>query len=421
MTNTLIRPARLLLPAGVAARTNPRAKSWLEDKFLRARLGLDMAVTGGSSPLGGIHAESDIIRQTIDGFDTNALWAEFQAVLALLNAQRQPLVDLLTYTVTNDKERIPQVGNGTNFEKASEFGVPRAVRTGVAYWSMGFAFDDYDVGIRFTWKFLRDATAEQVRSVNDAITEADSRLVFGEVMRTLYSNVNRTAEITGENLNVYTFFNGDGMVPPNYRTNTFTAPHTHYLVSGGATVDSDDLDTVMTHMAHHGYSSSNGYTVVICVNVAEGDVIRNFRSVPNGGTAKYDFIPALGTPNFLLPVTLRVNDASGGQRPANTYRGMTVIGSYGDALILQDDYFAAGYVVGFATGGPENILNPIGIREHARPEWRGLHLLKGRSDDYPLQESYYGRSFGTGVRHRGAGVVMQIKASGSYAAPTQYA
>lgn len=192
-------------------------------------------------------------------------------------------------------------------------------------------------------------------------------------------------------------------------------------MSGAATVESGDLDDIQTHLDHHGYSKTNGYTQVLLVNKAEGDVIRNFRSVPNGGTAKFDFIPALGTPNFLLPTTLRVNDAAGGTRPADSYRGITVIGIYGDLLVLQDDYFAAGYLVGFATGGPDNVQNPIGIREHARAELRGLRLVKGRAPDYPLQESYWQRGFGTGIRHRGAGVVMKIAASGSYAPPATYA
>jgi hypothetical protein len=40
--------------------------------------------------------------------------------------------------------------------------------------------------------------------------------------------------------------------------------------------------------------------------------------------------------------------------------------------------------------------------------------------DYPLIDSFYQRGFGTGVRQRGGGVVMQIKASGVYDIPTPY-
>lgn len=399
----------------------PGAHSILNDMKLRRQLGLLYGVSGGSAPLQGFHTEGDIVRQTADGIDTNLLWQEFQRVLTLYNAQRQPIIDLLTYTVPRDVESVPQVGNNAEFEKASEFGVPKAVRTGVTYFQMGFSFDDYDTGARFTWKFLRDASAEQVRSVNTSILEADNRLIFGEVMRTLFRNTNRSAEIQGTAYNVYTFYNGtDGVVPPDYGVNTFDDTHTHYLVSGAATVDSGDLDDIITHLRHHGYSRATGYEIVILANIQEVDVIRTFKAVQNGGTAKYDFIPALGTPNFLLPENFIINTDGGGARPSGTYRGIEVAGRYGDALILQNDYFPAGYLVGFATGGPENIANPIGIREHARPEWRGLRLVKGRSDDYPLQESYWLRSFGTGIRHRGAGVVTKIAASGSYAAPTQY-
>lgn len=426
--NTLTLPRKpLIIPATViaagGARTNPRARSFW-DETLRKRLGLVPGAMGGSSPLSGIHAVGDsVITTTSDGIDTNVLWAEFQAALAILNAQRQPLIDLLTYTVPKPVESVPQVGSATKFEKSSEFGVPRAIRTDVDFFQMGFSFDDYDVGVRFTWKYLRDADAEQVRSVNASILEADNRNIFEEVMRTLYRNTNRTAEIQGAINNqatVYTFYNGtDGVVPPNYRTNTFTNTHSHYLVSGAAQVDSGDLDDVMTQLGHHGYTATNGYAMLLCVNPQEGNVIRQFRSIANGGTAAYDFIPAQGTPTFLLPTQLRVNESGAGQ-PASTYRGMKVIGQYGDLLIIQDDYFPAGYLTGFATGGPENIQNPIGIREHARAEFRGLVLLKGRDPNYPLQESYYGRSFGTGIRHRGAGIIIKIAASGSYAPPTQY-
>ena len=81
----------------------------------------------------------------------------------------------------------------------------------------------------------------------------------------------------------------------------------------------------------------------------------------------------------------------------------------------------AKYMVAFGTGGPNALTNPIGIREHANTALRGLRLVKGRSNDYPLQESYYQRGFGTGIAQRGAAVVMKIAAAGPYAPPASYA
>jgi hypothetical protein len=241
-------------------------------------------------------------------------------------------------------------------------------------------------------------------------------------MRTLYRNTNRLATIiNGTAYNVYTFYNNDGTVPPAYGANTFAGTHNHYVTSGAATITSGDLDEAQDDLSSHGYSASNGYAIVHLVNKQESATIRTFKSVQNGGTARWDFIPAQGTPNFLLPAQFIVNTSNGGIQPPNTYRGMKVLGSYGDALIVENDYFVAGYVVTTATGGEENVQNPIGIREHARPELRGLRMVKSRQDDYPLQDSYWQRGFGTGVRHRGATYVMQITASGSYTIPATYA
>lgn len=425
--NTLQLPGRdrLVLPASMSDAafgiTTPRvrgAKSVLADKALRQMLGFLPVIGGGSQPL-GFHTEGDVIRTTVDNVDLNVLWREFTAALALLNQQRQPMVDLLTYTVTEPVVTVPQVGSAANFEKASEYGIPVAVRTGVGYFQMGFDFDWYDTGARYTWKYLAEASAEQIRSVFDTILEGDNRLIFMEVMRTLFRSSNRVADINGQNYNVYAFYNNDGTVPPTYKTNTFLGTHQHYRTSGAATITSGDLDEMLDDLAAHGYSAANGYNLVFLMNKQEVETVRAFKSVQNGGTARYDFIPALGTPNFLLPENFRINDDRAASRPPSTYRGITVAGAYGDGLILMDDFMPAGYVALFATGGPDNVNNPIGLREHARPELRGLRMVKGRNADYPLQDSYWQRGFGTGIRHRGAGMIMQITA-GAYTVPAMY-
>ena len=76
---------------------------------------------------------------------------------------------------------------------------------------------------------------------------------------------------------------------------------------------------------------------------------------------------------------------------------------------------------GFATGGELNIGNPVGIRQHENSSLQGLRLVKGRDNDYPLIDSFYLHGMGTGVRHRGAGVVMEIGNGGTYSVPSEYA
>lgn len=393
--------------------------------LLRKRWFSNLVFAGLGGGDQGHNEAADVIQETIDGVSTAELWSAYQQAVQLRNRERQPLMDFLSYYVTDAVEGIATADSDARFERASEYGVPRSYRPSGEFEWLGFDFHWYDLGMRFTWEFLADATAAQVDAISTQALEADNILMFQLIMWTLFNNVNRTAEIRKKPYNVYTFYNGaDGVVPPTYRTNTFNSTHNHYLMSGAATVSPGnwpttpgDLDDMEEQLTHHGYKKSNGYNLVLMVNKQEGDIIRGFRSLQNGGTSKWDFIPAQGTPAFLIPRDYVL--PTGQANPSPNLRGLEVIGSYGEWTIVQEDYIPPGYMVGFATGGPESVNNPIGLRQHANTNLRGLRLVKGRDPDYPLQEAFYQRGIGSGIRHRGAGVVMQI-GTGTYAPPAEY-
>lgn len=394
---------------GAAFATSARAKKGMELVDAKS-IGMIMPVAGGAR---GYNAAGDVLTQTADGRDLNDIWNEFQQTIAIANERRQKLIDLLIFPVQNIIEDVPQFGGG-DFEEMSEYGVPQGIRPTTNVLSLGYSFKWYDLAARFTWQFLAEASTAQVEAVHQSALEADNRLVFLGVMKTLFNPSNRTANIKGQNYNVYTFWNGDGTVPPQYKNNTFDGSHTHFRTSGAATINSGDLDEIVDDFKSHGYSAENGTTHFAMVNSVEANVIRGFK-VSSG--ARYDFIPAIGQPGLIVP---NQQGLIGSQVSAN-FRGMNVIGSYGTLLIVEEDYIPAGYVAAFASGGDANLNNPIGFREHANTALRGLRLVKGQQNDYPLIDSYYARGFGTGVRQRGAGMIMQITASPTYTAPAVYA
>ena len=363
----------------------------------------------------GTNTEGDVLTQTIDGRDLNEMWQELQQALGAWNAGRSALVSALTFSVNNPIEDVPQISLD-DFEEASEFGEPKGVRGG-DFFSMGYDFKWYDVAARFTWKYLAEATAGQVESVHNIILEADNRLVFSKVLKAIFNNVNRTATIRGQNYTVYPFYNNDGTVPPAFGPNTFLGTENHYLTSGAATIDSGDLDALETKLALKGYGRLNGSQQVLLVNRTEMAVIRTFR-VATGSS--YDYIPAAGGAPWLLPTNTGGVVTPQGSAVPTSFNGLPVSGVYGNWIIIENDYIPAGYVVAFATGGLMAATNPVGIREHQNPALRGLRLVKGRTADYPLIDSFYNRGFGTGVRHRGGGAVMQITAAGAYTIPAAY-
>jgi hypothetical protein len=373
-------------------------------------LGLNLT---GSDTARGYNQEADIITRTSDGADLNGMWREFQKTINVWNGQRNPYMSMFTYRVTQDIESV-RYPLEQDFEEASEYGEPRSIRLGPAF-RMGYDFKWYDLAIRYTWKFLLDASSDQLRALNNQALESDNRLQFTRILRRIFNSTTDVATIEGDAINVYPFYNGDTMVPPKWKTTTHTTGHNHYLTSGAAAVDQVDLQDMYTQLSHHGYTQANGYTALLMVNPAQGATIRTF-SVGDTVGGVYDFMPG---PAYGGGVYLPANGGVVALPDRAPTGGFDVIGTYGPWTIVEDDYIPVGYMLGLASGGPNNLGNPVGIREH--PSLKGLRLVKGRDNDYPLTDSFYLHGMGTGIRQRGGGVVMQVTASGSYTIPTQYA
>ena len=363
---------------------------------------------------GGFQDSRDVlVNSTTDGVDLNELWTEFQQTVAMANADRNAIINFISFPVTRNIETVAQLSSA-KFERSSEYGEPRGMRQKPTSFSLGYDFGWYDLAARYTWQFLADADAGQVAANNNAALDGHNRLVFELVLQALYTNVNRETDIDGQIIAVKALYNADGVVPPAYKSNVFDGTHNHYMVSGAAIIDSTDLDDMFEQLRHHGYDSTNGVQQIIAVNSREGKVIRTFR-VATGSL--YDFIPAQGQPQDRI---LDAGQQISGGTIAPTYQGLRAIGSYGEQIIVEDDLFPVGYVLNIGSGGSQNLNNPVGIREHANAALRGLRLVKGRDNDYPLIDSFYNVGLGTGIRQRGGSAVMQIKASGLYSPPTQY-
>lgn len=360
----------------------------------------------------GYNEVDDLITETADGFPLNGMWQEFQRTIRLWNAQRDALTNLLTFNVTTPIEGV-RYPIEQDFQEASEFGEPTGIRLGPAI-RHGYPFKWYDLAIRYTWQFLADATQAQLVALNNTALEADNRLMFTQIMARVFSDVTAVADIEGDSLNVYGFYNGDSQVPPKWKTTTFSTGHQHYMASGAATVASEDLDDLISNVTEHGYTQLRGYKILVLVNEQEADIIRTFSTT---GGDKFTFIPSsAGLGGIILPA----NGGIIGAPDMTQFPGLVTIGSYGSALIIQEDYVPAGYMVCIATGGEDNIGNPVGIRQHETSSLQGLRLVKGRTPDYPLIDSFYVHGFGAGVRHRGAGAVMKITV-GAYDIPAAYA
>ncbi|VBA47112.1 hypothetical protein [Mycobacterium attenuatum] len=353
-----------------------------------------------------------IVNKTADGVDLNDIWNELTDAIGEYNKHRSAIASLLTYRTTEVADAIAQDVTAEVFEEATEFGAPRGI-SDPSYLKVAFDFRDWDLGLRASWRYLRDATAEQIENRMTRALEADNRLVTGAVLERLFSNVVRTNDF---GLNVYGLYNGDGTKPPSHMGRDFLGTHTHMLTTQSLTLDSLDLESGITHLTEHGHGSTQRAKLILLIHPDDltASKLTTWRAgveYDTGKTPAFDFIPSSNAPARIT--TERVEGAV----PPPEYQGLDVTGSYGKALIVESYFIPKGWCAIVATGGPNSNDNVIGFREHRDSSYSGLRLIPGVGP-YPIQESFLVRSFGTGVRHRGAAVAIQITNNPVYAPPT---
>lgn len=387
--------------------TKTKSPAWLN--WLLEDGNSDLPIIGQEQ---GFNERADVV-QAADGTDLNDFWNEVQATVKVRNESRSRLIDALTFRVTGPIEQVT-VPSEVDFEEASEYGQPVGIRGGATRLFRGFDFKFYDLAVRYTWMFLAEADRRQLEQLNNLALEADTKLLFRKVMSTLFDPLNKNG-ITDKNepITVYKFYNGDGEAPPKYKQSTFAGNHNHYVISGNAAVTSANLVALATLTGEHGYTLQNGYKTVLWANKQEVDIIKTFKTATG---AAFDFVP---NPEYYGGAIWVPNNGSYVGGPSGRVQGE--VGTWGPFHIVEEDYIPAGYLASVVTGGNDQISNPIGIREHANPAYRGLKVIPGQRSQYPLIDSFYRRGFGTGIRHRGAGAVMQIKATGNYTVPAAYA
>lgn len=358
----------------------------------------------------GYSTEGDVlVNKTADGIDLNVVWDQIKGANDEWNRHTSALVSLLTFKTTTPGDAVPQASSLPAYEVATEMGVARSIRQGAAL-PLGYDLQDFDLRVGWTWKFVRSATRSQVLDLANTALASDQKNQTEVVLNRLFD------PSVGENENatpVYGLWNGSGaMVPPARHGSTFDSTHNHYLVSGSALLDSEDIEVAYHHLAEHGYGLEPGTRVIVLVSPNEADVISSFRAgVENNNTkkAKHDFIPSSSAPPYLTDQTLV------GDRAPDKLGNLPILGSYGRAWIAESPLVPPGYVAAFATGGANAKSNVIGYREWPQKEYQGLRIIPGLG--HPLIDAHYTRAFGVGVRQRGGAVVMQIAASGPYQAP----
>lgn len=355
-----------------------------------------LAALGMSGAEGGLMVSADAQRATtLDGQPLGEIWAELQARLNVFNRNQSFIVSLFTFPVDRATDKVAIPANA-KFEEATELGRPQKVR--LAYIARGYPLAHHDLAYGYTQEFIDSARGSDIASIRLIVENAWNNLLFNGVLRAIFTATNATDE---DGISVKRLYNNDGEVPPSWKFTTHAGTHTHYLTSGAASFDGVDLNAMEEHLVHHGYGPANNSTLVLFLNRAEMAVARTLTG----------FVPATTSdrPSILTGPVIGAT----GSAPS----GLTVQGYHGLWVLVENDDIPPGYMLGIATGGLSAGTNLVGYRRHENPSIRGLRLVEGPRQNYPIFDSVYDGYAGFGIRHRGGAVVMQLTA-GAYATPT---
>lgn len=372
-------------------------------------------IFGGTAPSQmGIASTGDaLVTHTVDGVDLNEIWESVVEGFNAHNEHRNSIADLLAFRTTLPGEAVPQGVSSPPMEKLTEYGVPNAANVPSNVLMLGYDFGDFGLRSAFTWQALRKMTAEQVYAHVNTIMHSDNRLVTGTILNRLFDPAQRTND---EGIACRGLWNADGMGVPDYPGNSFDpATTTHYWKSGAAVVDSGDLEDAIRAIRAKGYGLDATSQLLILANPNESEYIQTFRqgeeSRPGGPIARHSFIPSKRAPAYLQADNI-IGEAIDG-----VYNGVECLGSYGPAWLVETPFIPLGWIAVVASGGPNSLANVVGVREHPIESYRGLLAVPGVTA-YPITDSTYIRSFGVGVRQRGAVAAIQIGTGSVYAAPT---
>lgn len=181
----------------------------------------------------------------------------------------------MSYPTTQAADAVPQSLAGSSFERASEFGVPQSNRVPSDVLKLGYTFEDHDLASRYTWKFLRDSTADQVAAIFADVLAADNKLVNTTILNRLFdprrkstSSVRRATGCTPATT----------ASPASLPRKSFPSSTTHYLASGASVIDSSDVETAIKAVTTKGYGRQPGSKLLLLVNPEEGELVQSWRA-----------------------------------------------------------------------------------------------------------------------------------------------
>lgn len=306
-------------------------------------------------------------------------------------------------------ERAYKPGTGEMSETAVGDTGPAVRATGS--WTVSYPIRNFAEGIVSTDVDMAHMTAADLDRHTTTVSNRWVTRHRKEMMRAIFRNAARTFKDPRHgDLTLQPLANEDGTAYPPVIGSEDEAQANHYVVSGYTSANVSDVNnplvTISDQLEDHFGQASNGGQVVVFINRAERGVV----------SALTDFVSR-------AQVNINYGDDTNLALPEGITlpgRVLGVLDEYGVWVVQWDQGVPSGYMLGLHLGSEGPLARRVDPQDTGLP--RGLHLAGGGNDpQYPMVGMFYRDRFGYAVRNRLNGMVVQLKASGTYDIPALYA
>lgn len=333
-----------------------------------------------------------------------------QDFVAQHNADMEAAYSVFVEGFTEGNKDYYKLPGGGRLQRLGNRSRAAATKAG-GRWDVAFPLENFGAAFEYSEIDYAYMTVEQFANELATIRTQDVSTIRHEILLRLFLNTERTfideIPMNPGTLLIKPLANGDSAeYPPviGAASDAF-ATEDHYLVSGYAasaidSVNNNPLPVIREELEEH-FGTPSGYgNVCVYINTAQVNAIKDLD----------DFVDV--TDIGIVPGDDTATVTSAPPGPGR------LIGRSDGCWVYEWRYIPAGYIVGIDADQP----GPIKIRVHPSDIdiAQGL-VLKNQDERHPIETRHYEHWMGAGVGNRLNGVVMQLKASGSYEPPALYA
>ena len=277
------------------------------------------------------------------------------------------------------------------------------------YWSVSYPLDDVGAELSINDVALAKRTAAEFDNDLESIRIQNRNVMFKRMMKRIYNNVNATyRDADYGDLTIRALANQDGSIYPAPLGNPGAgeAEDNVYIVAGYVSGDISDTNNPLKYNArkleYRFGETTGGDNIVTFIHRDETDAVESlvdFYPVPDNWIRVGD--------NADIPVRLPM------------VPGKIIGRSNGTWVSQWSEGTPSGYMLSVHLNEPQPLKMRVDEAVVAASLGRGLQMVV-EEFTFPFRKWVWRHRFGFGAANRVNGVVLQLKASGSYDIPTAY-